>query len=78
MSLSECITILEELYEKDIKIKEACEDESKRFQVPEKLRDFYSSFHSIKMPFGRIYPIDLPSDSVMRWGILRMFLRITP
>ena len=58
MSLSECITILEELYEKDIKIKEGCEDESKRFQVPEKLRDFYSSFHSIKMPFGRIYPID--------------------
>ena len=58
MSLSECITILEELYEKDIKIKEGCEDESKRFQVPDKLRDFYSLFQSLKMPFGRIYPID--------------------
>lgn len=61
MLLSECFAELDELYEKDVKKTEGCAGEDKLALAPEKMREFYSSFKSMRMPFGEIFPIE---DSV--------------
>ncbi len=58
MSLSECIAVLDELYGNDIKKKEGHSDDDKLILVPEKLREFYSQYISMKMPFGKILSIE--------------------
>ncbi len=58
MSLSECIAVLDELYGNDIKKKEGHSDDDKLIFVPEKLREFYSQYISMKMPFGKILSIE--------------------
>ena len=58
MLLSECISALDELYEKDLKKKEGSAEDAKLAIVPEKLREFYSAYQSMKFPFGKIYSID--------------------
>lgn len=58
MLLSECIAILDGLYEKDLKRTEGAANESKLALVPEKLREFYSTFQSMKLPFGKVFSID--------------------
>ena len=58
MLLSECIAILDELYGKDLKKSEGCSEDGKLDLVPERLREFYTAFQSMRMPFGEIFSID--------------------
>lgn len=58
MLLSECFAVLDDLYEKDFKKTAGSSEEDKLALVPEKLREFYSTFQSIKTPFGEIFAID--------------------
>lgn len=57
MDLSSCISELVMLYEKDVKIKEGPVEDDKIALLPDELKEFYSVYQSMKLPFGEVYPI---------------------
>lgn len=58
MDIMTCMAALKELYGADIKAKEGCVEESKLALLPDGLREFYSRYQSMKLPFGEINTVD--------------------
>lgn len=58
MDIMTCMAALKELYGADIKAKEGCVEESKLALLPDGLKEFYSRYQSMKLPFGEINTVD--------------------
>ncbi len=58
MDIMTCMETLRELYGADIKAKEGCAEESKLVLLPDGLKEFYSRYQSMRLPFGEINTVD--------------------
>ena len=59
MDIVTCMAALKELYGVDIKAKEGCVEENKLVRLPYGLKEFYSRYQSMRLPFGEIYSVDV-------------------